>query len=182
MPGPQQGSGLPGVSAGRHPRPRIPRIPLLKVFDLCCDQSHHFEGWFSSADDFEQQRERGLIECPLCGSREVRKLLSAPRLNLVHGRKADEMPAPAAAGRQAGDADKASELQGRLMRGLRKLMAETEDVGERFAEEARRIHFNEAPARPIRGSASPEETQSLREEGIEVLTLPLPPALKNTLQ
>ena len=80
------------------------------------------------------------------------------------------------------DADKASELQGRLMRGLRKLMAETEDVGERFAEEARRIHFNEAPARPIRGSASPEETRSLREEGIEVLTLPLPPALKNTLQ
>lgn len=158
---------------------------LLKVFDLSCEQSHHFEGWFSSADDFEQQRERGLIECPLCGSRQVRKLLSAPRLNLVHGRKADEVQALAErAGPSQPDAGKPDvrALQGQLMRGLRKLMAETEDVGERFVEEARRIHFNEAPARPIRGSASPEETRALREEGIDVVTLPLPPALKNTLQ
>lgn len=116
--------------------------------------------------------------------------MSAPRLNLVHGRSSDRADAVAAAQADraaAADAGKADpdqirELQGRLMQGLRKLIAETEDVGDRFAEEARRIHFKEAPARAIRGSASPEETQSLRDEGIDVITLPLPVALKNTLQ
>lgn len=156
----------------------------LKVFDLSCEQSHHFEGWFASADDFEQQRERQLIECPLCGSRQIRKLLSAPRLNLVHGRKTAELEELAArkAEGESASAAQARELQGKMMRSLRKLIEETEDVGDRFVEEARRIHFNEAPQRAIRGSASPEETQALRDEGIEVLTLPLPPALKNTLQ
>lgn len=166
----------------------------LKVFDLSCEHEHHFEGWFSSADDFEQQRERKLIECPLCGSREVKKLLSAPRLNLVYGRDSSGLGEKAAAAHagasgkpsahDVGDAsaDAFRELQGRFMRGLRKIFDETEDVGARFAEEARRIHFNEAPARPIRGTASAEDTQALRDEGIEVLTLPVPPALKNTLQ
>lgn len=161
----------------------LPRESSLKVFDLCCEHEHQFEGWFSSADDFDQQQARELIECPLCGSRQVRKLLSAPRLNLVHGRSAD---APAAAAdappaRPEGGAD-LREMQARVMQGLRKLIAETEDVGDRFAEEARRIHFNEAPARAIRGTASPEETESLREEGIEVLSVPMPVALKGTLQ
>lgn len=124
----------------------------------------------------------------------MKKLLSAPRLNLVYGRDSSGLGDKAAAaraeasgkppGHDVGDAsaDAFRELQGRFMRGLRKIFDETEDVGERFAEEARRIHFNEAPSRPIRGTASPEDTQALRDEGIEVLTLPVPPALKNTLQ
>lgn len=156
----------------------------LKVFNLCCEREHQFEGWFSSADDFEQQQERQLIECPLCGSHQVRKLLSAPRLNLVHGRSSEPASADAPEAKAVKPADEGEmrDMQARMMQGLRKLIEETEDVGDRFAEEARRIHFNEAPARAIRGTASPQETESLREEGIEVLTVPLPVALKGTLQ
>ncbi|MDO5101321.1 MAG: DUF1178 family protein [Lautropia sp.] len=154
----------------------------MKVFNLCCEREHQFEGWFSSADDFEQQQERQLIECPLCGSHQVRKLLSAPRLNLVHGRSSEAAPVDAPTAKGGDDEGQMREVQARMMQGLRKLIEETEDVGDRFAEEARRIHFNEAPARAIRGTASPEETESLRDEGIEVLTVPLPVALKGTLQ
>lgn len=80
------------------------------------------------------------------------------------------------------DAAQMRELQGQLMRGLRKLVESTEDVGNRFAEEARRMHFREAPVRPIRGIATAQETRELREEGIDVLTVPLPPSLKGPLQ
>ncbi|MDO4683476.1 MAG: DUF1178 family protein [Lautropia sp.] len=154
----------------------------MKVFDLCCEHEHQFEGWFSSADDFDQQRARELIECPLCGSRQVRKLLSAPRLNLAHGRSPEEPVAADASSARTEEGSELRDMQARVMQGLRKLIAETEDVGDRFAEEARRIHFNEAPARAIRGTASPEEAESLREEGIEVLSVPMPVALKGTLQ
>ena len=180
---------------------------ILKVFDLCCEHEHAFEGWFASADDFEHQRETGLLECPMCGSRQVRKLLSAPRLNLSHAGEAEgrrgggaeagpEGRAAGAAGERDrgqkgqevpssgphGSAEQMRELQGALMRGLRKLVESTEDVGSRFAEEARRIHFREAPARAIRGTATTRETAELREEDIEVMTVPLPPSLKGPLQ
>lgn len=121
----------------------------------------------------------------MCGSRQVKKLLSAPRLNLSHGGSSVDETAGARgekAARSGPVTAEIRELQGRLMRGLRKLIDATEDVGDRFAEEARRIHFDEAPDRPIRGVATPEETKALHEEGIEVLTLPLPPALKGRLQ
>ena len=148
-------------------------MPGMKVLDLQCSQGHGFEGWFASSDDFESQRVHGLIECPLCGDRSVVKLLSAPRLNF--GGSGPEPSAAALAPAQ-------DSPEARWLRAMRKVMAETEDVGERFADEARRIHHGEAPERGIRGQATADQTEALRDEGIAVLALPLPVALKQTLQ
>ncbi|CAH2894364.1 MAG: FIG004851: hypothetical protein [uncultured Paraburkholderia sp.] len=141
----------------------------MKVLDLQCPHGHRFEGWFASADDFESQQSRKLVECPICGAKEVSRLPSAPRLNLSG---AVETKAPAASG----------DLQARAMRALREVLEKTENVGDRFTEEARRIHYNEAPARNIRGFTTPEDARALVEEGIEVMPLPVPAALKEPLQ
>jgi len=143
----------------------------MKVLDLQCPDGHRFEGWFASADDFEAQLARKLVECPMCGTTEVTRVPSAPRLNLSGATQASTAPqAPAA------------RLQGAVLRAMRELIEKTENVGERFAEEARRIHYNEAPSRNIRGVASVEDAQALAEEGIDVLPLPVPAALKGPLQ
>ena len=138
----------------------------MKVFDLVCEDGHRFEGWFASADQFSQQCEAHAVRCPLCDSSQVSRKPSAPRLNLGG---APEKPAAA-----SGDAG--------WLQALRRLMANTEDVGERFAEEARRIHYDEVPARSIRGVASDDEHRALKEEGIETVRLPLPRAATETLQ
>ncbi|HLX03071.1 MAG TPA: DUF1178 family protein [Trinickia sp.] len=141
----------------------------MKVLDLQCPHGHRFEGWFASADDFESQLSRKLVECPICGATEVSRMPSAPRLNLSGASEAQ----PAAG---------TAELQARAMRALREVLEKTENVGERFAEEARRIHYNEAPARSIRGVTTPEDAKALVEEGIDVMPLPVPTALKESLQ
>ncbi|WP_119353313.1 DUF1178 family protein [Azohydromonas sediminis] len=146
----------------------------MKVLDLRCSHGHRFEGWFASDDEFIDQNGRGLIECPLCGDRVVTRMPSAPRLNLS-GARADEAPPPASAAPQP-------DLQALWLKAVRHVLATTEDVGERFAEEARRIHYGEVEARGIRGHATAEERESLREEGIEVVALPVPAALKEPLQ
>jgi hypothetical protein len=148
----------------------------MKVFDLQCSHRHSFEGWFGSEDDFQAQLARGQVECPLCGDTGVSKMLSAPRLNL-----GAEQPAAAAQGQQVMNMPDAS-LQAAWMKMVRHVMANTEDVGERFPEEARKIHYGESEERGIRGQASPEETEALMEEGIGVLPLPIPKVLKETLQ
>ena len=145
----------------------------MKVLDLQCSHSHSFEGWFASEDDFQGQLGRGLVECPMCGDTAVSKLLSAPRLNLG----ASE-PQPR---RDVATVPDAS-IQAAWLKMARHVMANTEDVGDRFAEEARRIHHGESEQRGIRGQASPGETEALLEEGISVVPLPLPKALKETLQ
>ena len=159
----------------------------MKVFDLACDHDHRFEGWFASADAFADQQQRKLIECPVCGSHAVTKLLAAPRLNLSNA----QAPAPArredggaSAGGHGGQRPAAGpeHFQAMFMKMARRIIESTEDVGDRFAEEARRIHYSEAPERAIRGSTSREEAVALREEGIEVFALPLPQALKGPLQ
>lgn len=147
----------------------------MKVLDLQCAHQHLFEGWFASEDDFQSQLSRGLVECPLCGNSTIAKRLSAPRLNLG----ASE---PAAASLPSTTPAPNAEMQARWLHMLRQVVANTDDVGERFAEEARRIHHGEADARAIRGKATSKETAALQEEGIAVLPLPLPAALKNTLQ
>ncbi len=145
----------------------------MKVLDLHCSQGHAFEGWFAGEDDFQSQQQRGLLQCPLCGSAEVRKGLSAPRLNL--GAKVPDVPVqPPLPAQQA--------AQAAWLRLARQIVAETEDVGTRFAEEARRMHYGEAEERAIRGQSSRQETMQLLEEGIAVLPLPLPEAVKETLQ
>ena len=162
----------------------------MKVLDLQCGYGHDFEGWFASEDDFQSQLSRRLLSCPMCGDTGVVKLPSAPRLNL--GARASTGDT----GQAQPDAQTASppevamqpqlsghmELQAVWLRAVRKLVAATEDVGPRFATEARRIHEGEAPERAIRGQATREETEALLDEGIPVLPLPLPPGFKNTLQ
>ncbi|NIF88523.1 DUF1178 family protein [Burkholderia sp. Cy-637] len=142
----------------------------MKVLDLQCTHGHRFEGWFASSDDFESQLSRKLVECPVCGATEISRMPSAPRLNLSGATKEQ---APATDPRR---------MQAQLMRALREVLDKTENVGERFAEEARRIHYNEAPARNIRGVTSAEDARALVEEGIDVMPLPVPAALKEPLQ
>ncbi|MFC5497925.1 DUF1178 family protein [Caenimonas terrae] len=150
----------------------------MKVLDLQCAQQHSFEGWFGSEADFQDQLACGLVECPLCGDVAISKLLSAPRLNLGGGKE----PAPAARHQQDLVAAPDRTMQAAWMKMVRHVMANTEDVGARFPEEARRMHYGETQERGIRGQASPGETQALLEEGIGVLPLPIPKALKEPLQ
>ncbi|MCU0769664.1 MAG: DUF1178 family protein [Burkholderiaceae bacterium] len=145
----------------------------MKVFDLGCDNEHSFEGWFASAEDFDRQQQAKLVECPVCGSHAVRKLLSAPRLNLGAEAPVEKLPVA-----QANDAS----MQAMLLQMARHIQANSEDVGEKFPEEARRIHYEEAPKRSIRGLASRDEAASLAEEGIEVMPLPFGNLLKNPVQ
>lgn len=158
----------------------------MKVLDLQCPHGHRFEGWFASVDDFESQLSRKLVECPICAATEVSRLPSAPRLNLSGATSAGSEAARRATG-AAGEApgavpERMREVEAQAMRALREVLGKTENVGERFAEEARRIHYNEAPARNIRGVATPEDARSLVEEGIDVLPLPGTWVAKETLQ
>jgi len=139
----------------------------MKVYNLSCEHDHCFEGWFSSEDDCALQLAESRIECPICDSHAIKKLPSAPRLNL------------SAAPDQA--AKTGVKIQTQILEMLRQVIANTEDVGERFAEEARRIHYNETPERPIRGVATIAEYEALEEEGVDVAPLPML-ALKQTLQ
>lgn len=160
----------------------------MKVWNLRCAQGHGFEGWFASEDDFQSQQLRGLLTCPLCGLAEVVRAPSAPRLNLS-GAKAEPTQASAqrspneggAVSAPASMADAAptlEQMQRVFLQAVRQVVANTEDVGPRFPEEARKIHHGEAPARGIRGQATEEEREELRDEGIEVYSLPIPEALK----
>ncbi|HEY0297039.1 MAG TPA: DUF1178 family protein [Bordetella sp.] len=141
----------------------------LKVFDLQCEHGHVFEGWFASHDDYDAQRARGLVACPMCDSKEITKRLSAPHLNVSH-LHAPEPAAPAAPA--SGSEAAAATLQARVMRQVRELIRSADNVGPRFAEEARRIHEGEADNRPIRGTATQEERTELAEDGIDVMALP----------
>ena len=152
----------------------------MKVLNLQCRHAHGFEGWFASEEDFQGQLARGLVECPLCGDAQVTKMPSAPRLNLGASEPAPAAAAPAA--KQEVMSAPNERLQAAWMQLVRQVMTQTEDVGERFAEEARKIHYGETDERGIRGQASPEETKALLEEGIAVLPLPLPKGMKGPLQ
>ena len=146
----------------------------MKVLNLHCAHDHAFEGWFGSEDDFQSQLGRGLVECPICGDTTITKMLSAPRLNLG----AQQEAAP----RQDVVSMPDQEMQKAWLKMVRHVMANTEDVGEKFADEARKIHYGETEERGIRGQASAEQARELLEEGIGVLPLPIPKALKGPVQ
>jgi hypothetical protein len=176
----------------------------MKVLNLRCTHDHTFDGWFGSEADFQSQHARGLVTCPLCGDQDVRKLPSAPRLNLSGARAPTQLadPRPAAATGSPGTAVVPAagqapatrrgadlpaalvppEVQALWLQAVQQVMANTEDVGERFAEEARRIHYGEAAERGIRGQATAQEREALADEGIEVVALPLPPGLRGPVQ
>ena len=150
------------------------------VFDLLCGEGHRFEGWFGSASEFESQRDRHLLSCPTCGSAKVTKVPSPTRANLG----ATE-PKPPAKGPAA--PVKTPDMEGKdpfavaqmlYSRMLDELFTKSEDVGKNFPTEARKIFYNEAPARAIRGQATNEEHQELVDEGIPVARLPVPPTDK----
>ena len=151
----------------------------MKVLNLRCANGHGFEGWFGSEDDFLDQNGRGLIDCPVCADCTVVRLPSAPRLNLSGAR----VPQPGAVSPATSPpAPQPVDLQAMWLQSVRQLMARTEDVGDRFAEEARRIHYGETAERGIRGQTSAEERQALSDEGIEVMSILVPQALKGPLQ
>ena len=157
----------------------------MKVLDLRCSHGHGFEGWFASNEAFETQLAAGLVECPVCADTRILKLLSAPRLNLGNAKApaeaaaASALPSSVPAKAQL-PAEQSPEA--RWMRAVREVLAKTEDVGDRFADEARRMHYGEAEERGIRGQATREQAEALLEEGIPVMALPIPAALKETLQ
>lgn len=170
----------------------------MKVLDLKCGQAHVFEGWFGSEADFQAQLARGLVSCPLCGSADIEKQLSAPRLNLgaQPTGKVATSPAPegqvssapgtlaamASSPEQAQALQALQALQASYLQQVRKVMAATQDVGSDFAEVARQMHYGETEERNIRGQTTPAEAVALIEEGIPVMPLPIPDALKGTLQ
>ncbi len=135
------------------------------VFDLICREQHRFEGWFASGDDFASQKGRGLLECPVCGGAHVEKLPAAKIRTLA---EPIETATPVAA--ESAKLDRAE-----VSRIVDYVLSHSEDVGKSFAEEARKIHYQEARQRSIRGVATPTEAEDLREEGIPVFSLPIPP-------
>ena len=138
------------------------------VFNLTCSNAHQFEGWFASSSDFDRQQQSSLLSCPMCGTEKISKALHAPHLNTASAARQREEPrSKDASGHYANVGDELSQL-------IDHLLANTEDVGSDFPEEARKIHYQEAPERKIRGSASREEVKDMREEGIEVVALPIP--------
>ena len=133
------------------------------VYDLVCDRAHRFEAWFGSSADFDDQQARGLLECPLCASRSVGKAVMAPAV-------------PAKSNQKAGSHSLANDdPMARLLQLQRQFEAQSDYVGDRFAEEARKIHYEETEYRGIYGEASPDEAEALIEEGIAVHPLPLLP-------
>ena len=135
------------------------------VFDLICRDQHRFEGWFASGEEFASQKGRGLLECTVCDGAHVEKLPAA---------KIRKQPEPTASGpSDAGQPAKSDQID--VSRIIDYILAHSEDVGRNFAEEARKIHYQETPQRSIRGVASRTEAEDLHEEGIQVFSLPIPP-------
>ncbi len=138
-------------------------------YALACEAGHPFEGWFSTSADYDDQRERGMVECPLCGSKGVSKQIMAPA---IAGTKA-----------QTGGVDATPEMRGMMMEAMSKVRAHVEEnfdyMGDSFASEARAIHDGRSEQRGIYGEATPAEVKSLVEDGVPVAPLP-PPAVKKT--
>ena len=171
----------------------------MKVYNLACPLDHHFEGWFASEEDCVAQQDKGMLACPLCDSTLISRMPSAPHIaksgtartskpsateltvahaNMETGSLSGEVVALTGSDHSQLEA----QVQAAFLKGMRELMGHSEDVGSSFAEEARKIHYKESPERSIRGQTTLDEAESLREEGIEVLAIPMLPAFKNTLQ
>ncbi|MGE5384488.1 MAG: DUF1178 family protein [Betaproteobacteria bacterium] len=144
------------------------------IFDLVCEHEHAFEGWFHSAQEFSEQQKDGMVQCPQCASPVVRKVPSAVAFSRQRGDSAPESATPesAACVRPAASVSASSAMA--LYRQLaRAMVAISEDVGSSFAEEARRMHYQEIAERPIRGQTTDEEYEALQDEGITVIRLPV---------
>lgn len=175
----------------------------MKVYNLACPLDHRFEGWFASEGDCLAQQDKGMLACPICDSTEITRMPSAPHIAKASASKESSSSTqltvanPAAtdnagvSGSLSGDvvaltgsdhSQLEAQVQAAFLKGMRDLMGRSEDVGTSFAEEARKIHYKESPERSIRGQTTLDEAEALREEGIEVMAMPMLPAFKNTLQ
>ena len=134
----------------------------MKVFNLQCGEGHSFEGWFRSEEDFISQNSKGLSSCPICDSTIINRLPSAAHIqsnkNKVTKNNHNSI---------------SDEVQKKIVEVAKEILKDSENVGSRFAEEARKIHRNESEMRSIHGTATHEESKTLKEEGIDILTLPI---------
>ena len=154
-------------------------------YSLRCDRGHEFESWFQNSSAYEQQEKRKLVNCPACGSAKVERAIMAPQIVSKKGRDV-AVPAPAAAASEVA-APASTPLMMAQERELRAKLKELRDhivknadnVGERFPNEARKMHYGDIEHRPIYGEASPDEARALIEEGVEVSPLPVLPEDRN---
>jgi len=161
----------------------------MKVYNLACPLDHHFEGWFASEEDCVTQQGKGMLACPVCDSTEITRMPSAPHIAkssstelTVSQVDSSNLSGDVVALTGADHSHLEARVQAAFLQGMRELMGKSEDVGTSFAEEARKIHYKESPERSIRGQTTLDEAEALREEGIDVLAMPMIPVLKNTLQ
>jgi hypothetical protein len=153
-------------------------------YNLRCERDHAFESWFQSSSAYESQEKRKLVNCPVCGSAKVERAIMAPQ---IVSKKGQDIAAPAAAATTEVTAPASTPLMMAQERELRAKLKELRDhivknadnVGERFPNEARKMHYGDIEHRPIYGEASPEEARSLIEEGVEVSPLPILPDDRN---
>ena len=168
-------------------------------YQLICDQNHEFEGWFSDSAAYKEQSANGLLRCPLCDSDQVKRALMTPNLaslklrESTHSSAADKQPGTESSPSASSQADNATtpdqspvmqaekvQAFGAALAELRqlrqKIIKDCRNVGDNFAEEARKIHYGEAEAEGIYGQATQEERQSLKDEGIEIFDIPWGPS------
>jgi len=161
----------------------------MKVYNLACLHDHLFEGWFASEEDYLAQHDKSMLSCPVCDSAEISRMPSAPHISksssseLAIPKTETENPSGGVVALTGSDHSQLeAQVQAAFLKGMRELMGRSEDVGDAFADEARKIHYKESPERSIRGQTTLDEAEALREEGIDVLSMPMMPALKSTLQ
>ena len=161
----------------------------MKVYNLACPLDHRFEGWFASEDDCLAQQDKGMLACPVCDSTEITRMPSAPHIGkssstelAIPKVESENLSGGVVALTGSDHSQLEAQVQAAFLKGMRDLMGRSEDVGDSFADEARKIHYKESPERSIRGQTTLDEAEALREEGIDVLSMPMIPALKNTLQ
>ena len=139
-------------------------------YALVCDQEHSFEGWFGASADFDDQQSRGLLDCPTCGSKAVRKAIMAPAVAGTKARSQDNSPAQ--------NHQMMMEAMGRVRRHVEENF---DDVGDAFATEARAIHEGRSEDRGIYGQATSQEVRDLVEDGVPIAPLPPEPVKKSEL-
>jgi hypothetical protein len=161
----------------------------MKVYNLACPLDHRFEGWFASEEDCLAQQDKGMLACPVCDSTEITRMPSAPHIGKSSSTElaipkvdSENLSGGVVALTGSDHSQLEAQVQAAFLKGMRELMGRSEDVGDSFADEARKIHYKESPERSIRGQTTLDEAEALREEGIDVLSMPMIPSLKNTLQ
>ncbi len=140
-------------------------------YDLVCDKGHEFDGWFRDSDTYDKQAKRGLVSCTHCGTAKIQKQIMAPRIPSKSNKKSDN-----AVRMSSGPVDPRAQAMIQMMRDYRKhVETNAENVGNNFAEEARKIHYKETKVRGIYGQTSPDDAAALIEEGIDIHPIPVLP-------